>query len=160
MRKETDRKNQKRKRVSTKKAGGYKRSSNVEFLKEHSEKRNKKVKYKTNFYYSLLTIVLLVFLFQVAFSAILNISKNISYSTKINTIKKSKAEAEEKNKQLRAELQNFSTSETLEAIARNNLKMAGDDEVLIIINEIKKQNDENLQEKKKKGIFNLGKYGK
>lgn len=156
MRNDIDRK---RKANSKKSARETKGSGNVESFKSYSDKKNKKVKYKKNFYYSFLTIILLIFLCQVAFSAILNISKNIAYSTKLATIKKSKDEAEHKNKQLRKELQNFSSSETIEAIARNNLKMAGDDEVLIIINEIKKQNDEDLEKNKRKGIFNIGKHG-
>ncbi|MBR1907758.1 cell division protein FtsL [bacterium] len=125
-------------------------------------KANKKTQKSTNVYYSFLTIVLLIFLCQVVFSAILNITKNISYQTKIATIKKSKTDAENQNNKLKRELKYFSTSESLEAIARNNLKMAGNDEVLIIINEIKKQNTEdNNTNKKKKGLlYKLGKHDK
>ena len=83
-------------------------------------KANKKTQKSTNVYYSFLTIVLLIFLCQVVFSAILNITKNISYQTKIATIKKSKTDAENQNNKLKRELKYFSTSESLEAIARNN----------------------------------------
>lgn len=132
-----------------------KKTENHEVLKDTKEPKNKK---SVKFYYSLLTIALLIFLSQVVFSAILNITKSISYQAKLTTIKKSKAEAEAQNKKLKKELKHFSTSESLEAIARNNLKMAGDDEVLIIINEIKKQKTEEEQTKTKKGFFHkLGK---
>ena len=40
---------------------------------------------------------------------------------------------------LKKEIKNFSSTSSLEAIARNNLKMAGDDEVLVIINESDKK---------------------
>ena len=38
------------------------------------------------------------------------------------------------NQKLKEELNDFSSMKSLEAIARNNLKMAGKDEVLVIIN--------------------------
>ena len=38
------------------------------------------------------------------------------------------------NQRLKEELEDFSSLKSLEAIARNNLKMAGEDEVLVIIN--------------------------
>lgn len=53
-------------------------------------------------------------------------------------------------KKLKHEINEFSQTASLEAIARNNLKMAGENEVLIIIND-NKQN--NVQKKKKKGLF-------
>ena len=133
----------------------------VASLKDKASQKNKKSQKTQSFYYSFLTIVLLIFLAKVAFSAILNITKNIAYQNKIATIKKSKLEAENKNKSLKKELKYFSSAESLEAIARNNLKMAGNDEVLIIINEIKKQKTEEEQDKKKISILNkLGKHDK
>ena len=70
-------------------------------LKNKADKKNQT---STNIYYSFLTIALLIFLCQVVFSAILNITKNISYRAKIATINKSKAEAETKNAKLKKEL--------------------------------------------------------
>ena len=78
---------------------------------------------------------MLIFLVQIGFSAILNISKTISYQTKIVQIKKIRDDAEKKNKKLKLEIKDFSKTQSLEAIARNNLKMAGEDEVLILIND-------------------------
>lgn len=116
--------------------------------KEKNEQQNK----KTNFYYSFLTIVLLICLVQIGFSAILNISKTISYQTKVAQIKKIRDDAERKNKKLKQEIKDFSSVKSLEAIARNNLKMAGEDEVLILINDNNKDEEQNIK-KKKKGIF-------
>lgn len=104
--------------------------------------KNKQRKNKNQVYYSFLTIVLLICLIQISCSAILNVSKTISYQTKINTIKKTHEEAESFNRQLKQEINNFSTTSSLEAIARNNLKMAGQDEVLVIINP---EQDKDLQ---------------
>lgn len=44
-----------------------------------------------------------------------------------------------RNNQLKTELNNVSSSTSWEAIARNNLKMAGDNEILVIINKSNNQ---------------------
>lgn len=111
-----------------------KNNEEIESLIDKTKIKNKQRKTKIRVYYSLLTIVLLICLAQIGFSAILNITKTISYQTKINTMKKTKDQAESRNKKLKQEIKNFSTASSLENIARNNLKMAGQDEVLVIIN--------------------------
>lgn len=107
----------------------------VEDLVAKMETKAKQEKKKTKFYYSFLTILLLFCLVQVGFSVILNISKTISYKAKISTLEKIKTRAEERNKDLKQDINRFSTSSNLEGIARNNLKMVGEDEVLILIND-------------------------
>lgn len=99
-----------------------------------TKKKNQKRKHHTQFYYSFLTIILLLCLAQISFSAILNISKIIAYKQKITTIAKTAEEAENRNIELKKDIKNFSSVATLESIARNNLKMASKDEVLIIVN--------------------------
>lgn len=99
-----------------------------------SKKRIKQHKRKIGFYYSFLTVVLLFCLVQVGFGAILNISKIIAYKAKILTMEKVRDDAENRNKELKSDIKFFSKTASLEEIARNNLKMAGEDEVLIIIN--------------------------
>ena len=121
----------------------------VETLIDKTKTKNKQRKTKIRVIYSFLTIVLLICLAQIGFSAILNISKTISYQTKINTMKKTKAQAETRNKKLKQEIKNFSTASSLESIARNNLKMAGEDEVLVIINTAQEANS--TQKNKKNG---------
>ena len=98
-----------------------------------------------------MTIILLICLAQIGFSAILNITKTISYHNKIVKIQKIRDDAEAKNKKLKREINGFSQTASLEAIARNNLKMAGENEVLVIIND--NDNQKNAQKKKKKGLF-------
>ncbi len=101
----------------------------------HEPKQSqKKSKVKKGIYYSFLTFVLLFCIIQVGFGAILNISKTISYKAKINTLEKVRDEAEARNRDLKDDIKQFSTASSLEGIARNNLKMAGEDEVLVIIN--------------------------
>ena len=54
------------------------------------------------------------------------------------------------NQRLKEELEDFSSMKSLEAIARNNLKMAGENEVLVIINKPKQEPAPQDTKKKKK----------
>ena len=119
-------------------------------LKEKTQQKNNKRKNKIRFYYSFLTIVLLICLVQIGFSAFNNITKSISYHGKIKKMKALNQQAYLENQRLKEELEDFSSMKSLEAIARNNLKMAGKDEVLVIIN--KPQPQPEIQDKKKKTL--------
>lgn len=116
-------------------------------------KRDKK-RHHTQFYYSFLTIVLLVVLVQMSFSALLNITKVISYHRKISTIESKKIAAEAKNAELKKDIKNFSTTATMESIARNSLKMAGKDEVLVIVNKQEVSQEQPKDKHKKIGFKN------
>ncbi len=111
---------------------------------------HKKTKNKTGFYYSFLTLVLLFCLIQIGFGAILNISKTISYRAKISTLSRIRDEAETQNQELKQDIKLFSSRSSLEGIARNNLKMAGEDEVLVLINNNQKTNPKHKKVKHKK----------
>lgn len=115
-----------------------------------AEELKQKIDKKTGFYYSFLTLVLLFCLIQVGFGVILNISKTISYRAKISTMEKIKSAADSRNDDLKQEIKMFSSMSSLEGIARNNLKMAGEDEVLIIIN-----NPPTEKTAKKKSFFDF-----
>ena len=124
---------------------------NVVNIKEQQKKVSKRAaKYKASsgsgFYYSFLTVILLLCLVQVAISTVLNVSKIVSYKAKIIQITKTKNEAELRNEQLKDNIKNFSNVAGLEEIARNNLKMSGEDEVLVIIN-TPKQEEESAKKK-------------
>lgn len=107
-------------------------------------------KSKTGFYYSFLTIVLLFCLIQIGFGAILNISKTIAYRGKISVLTKIRDHAEAQNLELKQDIKQFSSTQSLEGIARNNLKMAGEDEVLILINNNQTQTPTKKKTKKRK----------
>lgn len=127
----------------------------TETLIDKTKTKNRQRKTQIRVYYSLLTIVLLICLAQIGFSAILNISKTISYQTKINTMKKTKYQAEKRNEALKQDIKNFSSTSSLEAIARNNLKMAGKDEVLVIINTAQEANSAKKGKNAKQRIKSL-----
>ncbi len=123
----------------------YKPNNKVNNNRNNNRKRNhsgnkKKVRY------SLLTFVLILCIIELAVSNFNNISKNINFSGKIKGLENKKNEELDKNKQLKSEIKNFNSAIMLESIARNNLKMAGQNEILIIIN----KPEENTSEEKKK----------
>ncbi len=98
------------------------------------KKKRKKHSRKTGFYYSFFTVVLIFCLIQIGYGAILNVSKIISYRGKMVTLENLLKKAQMRNEDLQAEKKVITSDNSLEGIARNNLKMAGEDEVLIIIN--------------------------
>ena len=124
-----------------------------EISNQKQKKQNKKKRIsnsrKTGFYYSFFTIVLIFCLFQIGYGAILNVGKIISYKGKMITLENLLKQAKLRNQNLRTEKKVVTSDNSLEGIARNNLKMAGEDEVLIIINE----KVEPAQKKKKKWNF-------
>lgn len=126
------------------------RNREVESLIDKAKTKNKQRKTKIRVYYSLLTILLLLCLADIGVSAILNITKTISYQTKINTMKKTKYQAAKRNEKLKQEIKNFSSASSLESIARNNLKMAGQNEVLVIINTAEEASSDKNAKKTKK----------
>lgn len=110
-------------------------------------KSNKARRHKRRFRYSFLTIILLVCLVQMSISALLNITKVVAYQRKLAKLESKQIAAEARNSELKKDIKNFSTTATLESIARNNLKMAGKDEVLVIVNkqEEPKQNQRRIK---------------
>ena len=120
-------------------------------LKTRVQKQQKKKIRKIKFYHSFLTIVLVLCILHIGYSALLNLAKIVVYQTKIIKAQELFANAEARNKYLKSEIKNFSSMHKVESIARNNLKMAAKDEVLIIINqpaievaEVKKTPDNNF----------------
>ena len=134
---------------------GYKQNKNrpKKVVNKEEQKNVDSKKHKSSsskgFYYSFLTIILLLCLIQITISAVLNVSKVISYQAKMVQITQTRDAAKALNEQLKDNINNFSNIAGLEAIARNNLKMSSEDEVLVIIN----TNKEEKEEKSKKSGF-------
>jgi cell division protein FtsL len=108
---------------------------------QHKEnhKSQKRVKY------SLLTFVLIICIIELLVSNVNNINKNVNFISKIHGLEHKRNEEMDKNQQLKSEIANFNSEITLESIARNNLKMAGKNEILIIINKPDEQKDKELK---------------
>lgn len=121
--------------------------SESEKKKQRKENRKKRINStKTGFHYSFFTIVLIFCLIQIGYGAMLNIGKIISYQGKMLTLENLLKKAQARNEDLKTEKKVVTSDNSLEGIARNNLKMASEDEVLIIIN---KKVEEPKKEKKK-----------
>ena len=121
---------------------------------ENSDKEKNNESYsrynrKVGFYYSFLTVVLVFCLIQIGYCAILNISKIISYQSKSIILENHLKKVKLRNEDLKAEKKMITSDNSLEGIARNNLKMAGQDEVLVIINKkVEKPKKKKFQWKK------------
>ena len=120
---------------------------------KRTAKKNKQKHHnrKMGFYYSFFTVILMFCLMQIGYGAILNVSKIISYKGKMITLENLLRQAQARNQDLKNEKKVVTSDNSLEGIARNNLKMAGEDEVLIIIN----KKPEDPVKKKKKQKFKL-----
>lgn len=123
----------------------------IETENNNEDKRRR----KTGFYYSFLTIVLVFCLIQIGYGAILNISKIISYKSKVITLERVLKQTQLHNQDLKAEKKMVTSDNSLEGIARNNLKMAKQDEVLIIIN---KKVEKPIVKKKKRDFREIFKF--
>ena len=119
-------------------------------IETENNNENKPRNKKTGFYYSFLTIVLVFCLIQIGYGAILNISKTIAYRGKISTLSKIRDAAEARNQDLKQNIKYFSSMSNLEGIARNDLKMAKEDEVLILINQPRQQLIQKNKQNKKR----------
>ncbi len=125
----------------------------VNNTKKEKLKNKKKNSASRVFYYSFFTIILFLCLIQITISAVLNISKVVSYNAKIVQITKTRDAAQNLNIQLKDNIKNFSNVTGLEAIARNNLKMSSEDEVLVIINNPKDDKIEKEEKPKRLGFI-------
>ena len=102
--------------------------------KNTAEDKNKRIRNKVRFHCSILTITLLFCIVYFSYSVFLNISKCVNMPAKMIKMNELNKSAIAQNKKLKDEIANFESLHSLEAIARNNLKMAGEDEILVIVN--------------------------
>jgi len=98
---------------------------------------------KKKFKCSFLTILLFIFLAQLAFGVVVNSAKIYSLRTKIVQLKDIEKAAQKKNQYLREELEKYTSNTGVEALARNRLQFSKEDETLIIIKNNGDNNNEN-----------------
>ena len=114
-------------------------------MKEKYSKKNNHpqvIERVTKKHYSLLTFVLIICIVELGISAFHNINKNLHYSSKIRGLENKRSEEMAKNEQLKSQIKNFDSEAILESITRNNLKMAGENEILVIIHKPQESEDE------------------
>ena len=108
MDKDFNKKGKKRKSFAKSKIKSNEKVTSLDSVRQKSKLKSQKHRQNINVYYSFLTIILLICLAQIGFSAILNITKTISYHNKIVKIQKIRDDAEAKNKKLKREAIDFS----------------------------------------------------
>lgn len=101
---------------------------------EPFEKARKNRKEKHTFY-SMLTFVLIICLIQAIRGAFLNVENYFSLNKKIAKLEQIKATSTEENQDLKEKIAEFKSMKGIEDVARNELKMAGKNEVLVLIKE-------------------------
>ncbi|MCR4881920.1 MAG: septum formation initiator family protein [bacterium] len=115
----------------------------LENIEDEQMQEGKKPKRKAKkWHYSLLTILLLLFLVQLFWGVIINSAKFYSLRTKIATLEKINKKAHQKNRYLREELEKYTSNTGVEALARNRLQFSKEDETLVIIKTSKQDEEE------------------
>lgn len=89
--------------------------------------------YKERVYHILLSFVLVICLLQLLCGTGINITKFITLNKQIHELRELNRDADKKNIQLKEQLRIYSSYSGIEELARNNLKMVGKDEVLVLI---------------------------
>lgn len=101
--------------------------------KSLAAKKAKRTRARKRFYYSVLTFILAICLIQALRGLFLNIQNYFSLNGKISQLENIQQESKETNKTLKTQIKEFQSLKGVETVARNELKMAGKDEVLVII---------------------------
>ncbi|OGI02626.1 MAG: hypothetical protein A2Y25_03030 [Candidatus Melainabacteria bacterium GWF2_37_15] len=89
--------------------------------------------YKRRVYYFFLALILFVCLLQFLCGSLYNFTRYIVLNNQINTLQQLNESAQKKNQQLKTQLKVYSSYKGIEELARNNLKLVGKDEVLVLI---------------------------
>lgn len=103
------------------------------YKKTSLDKKQVRKIYKERVYHFLLSFIIGICLLQFLWSACLNVTRFITLNKQINQLKELKQGAIERNIQLKEQLKIYSSYSGIEELARNNLKMVGKDEVLVLI---------------------------
>ncbi len=100
-----------------------------------SDRRKIRTVYYKRVYYSFLTFVLILCLVQISWGAYINVAKYVVLNHKLNKLEQIHDETKLENQKLKKQIKDFSSSKGIETLARDNLKMLGKDEVLVVIKE-------------------------
>lgn len=96
-------------------------------------KKNLRKIYKKRTYYFIITIVLCLCLVQFMYSTVFNFTKYVVLNKQIDQLEELNRSAIKHNKKLKNQLEVYSSYKGIEELARNNLKMVGKNEVLVLI---------------------------
>lgn len=108
--------------------------------KSLASKKQIRKTYRKRVYYFILTIILSVCTIQFLYGSLYNFTRYIVLNKQIDQLKELREKSIEKNNTLKNQLKVYSSCKGIEELARNNLKMVGKDEVLVLIKNSVKQN--------------------
>ena len=89
--------------------------------------------YKERIYHIFLSFIIIVCFLQLICGTGMNITRFITLNKQIHELRELNQDATKKNIQLREQLKIYSSCRGIEELARNNLKMVGKDEILVLI---------------------------
>lgn len=98
-----------------------------------NQKKQLRNTYRKRVYYFILAVVLSVCLLQFLYGSLYNFTRYIVLNKQIDKLEKLNKHSIKKNKELKSQLKIYTTYKGIEELARNNLKMVGKDEVLVLI---------------------------
>ena len=110
-------------------------SSSIPIKKDFNAGNRKKIRsvYQDRTYYLFLTIILILCLILFTRGIYINIARYVTLKHQLHQLKVINASATSKNNELKEQLLKFSSGKGVEALARDNFKMVGKDEVLVVI---------------------------
>ena len=125
-----------------------KKKKSVSARKEKYNTYKEKIKKvgKKRAYYLFIAFLLLICVFQAIRGAYLNTTKYIVLNQQLNKLAKLNTMALERNLELKKQIQSYTSNKGIEALARDNLKMVGQNEVLVVV----KQSTTPVDDKNKK----------
>jgi len=83
--------------------------------------------------YAFVSILLIVCVIQALRGVYLNVTRYVVLNNQINKLHNLFVSAKDKNLELKKQIQNYTSVKGIEALARDNLKMVGKDEILVEI---------------------------
>ena len=89
--------------------------------------------YKERVYHILLSLIMGICFLQLLCGTGINITRFITLNKQIHELRELNQQAATKNIQLKEQLKIYSSYKGIEELARNNLKMVGKNEVLVLI---------------------------
>ena len=109
-------------------------NNSIPIKKESYANNRKNIRrvYQDRTYYLFLTVILAICLMQVMRGIYLNIARYITLKHQLHKLENIHASATTKNFELKEQLLRYSSAKGIEALARDNFKMVGKDEVLVV----------------------------
>jgi cell division protein FtsB len=109
-------------------------NNNIAVSQKHSfNRKNVRKVYQKRIYYLFITVLLFICLSQIFRGIFLNVAKYITLNKQLHKLETLNVNASNENNLLKEQLKNYTSSKGIESLARDNMKMVGQNEVLVEI---------------------------